>query len=191
MMRKAGKTYITFNKIRLALFVHSYAHFAVTHFLIKKYKINDRLSPKELRKLYYNKYNIPEISRLAKTLNFKYSLLWQSLILDKNQALNKKIKDNEMVEIYLSIENEIIQLAKQKQKKSDYFDPDYESDYAILSVAIERAVGNKLGDMDDDFAFELHEEELRKKYTYWYYKIAYKYKLPTIRITPFILRLIS
>ena len=190
-MGKAGKTYTTFNLARLSLFTRSYAHYYISHYLKTKYKINERLNPKEIRQKYFDKRAIPEISRLAKVLNLSYTLLWKSIILNKYYKISKNEKNNEKIEIYLSIENEIIEVFKEKQNKSDYFDPDYESEFAILSVAIERAVGNKLGDMDDDFAFEFLLEELRKKYNYWYYKVACKYKLPTMRITPFILRLIS
>ena len=190
-MGKAGKTYTTFNRVRLSLFTRSYAHYYISHFLKTKYEINDRLTPKVLRKKYFDKRAIPEISRLAKVLNLSYTLLWKSIIFNKYYKISKNEKNNEKIEIYLSIETEIIEVFKEKQNKSDYYDPDYESEFALLSVAVERAVGNKLGDMDDDFAFELHSDELRKKYAYWYYKITYKYKLPTIRITPFILRLIS
>ena len=190
-MGKAGKTYTTFNRVRLSLFTRSYTHYYISHYLKTKYKINDKLTPKELRKKYFDKRAIPEISRLAKVLNLSYTLLWKSIIINKYYKISKNENDNEKVVIYFSIENEIIELFKQKQNKSDYFDPDYEAEFAIHSVAIERAVGNILGDMDDDFTFELHSQELRSKYTYWYYKVTYKYKLPTMRITPFILRLIS
>jgi len=190
-MRKAGKTYITFNKIRLALFVRSYTHFAIRNYLVTKYKINNKLSPKNLRKQYFNKHAIPDISRHSKVLNLSYAELWKSILLNKTKTVNKKIIDKEKIHVFLAIEHEIIQLAIQKQNKSDYFDPDYESDFALLNVAIERAVGNVLNDIEDDFYFTHQSEELKRKYTYLYYKIAHKYKLPTLRITPFILRLIS
>ncbi|HEX7456710.1 MAG TPA: Maf family protein [Candidatus Nanoarchaeia archaeon] len=45
--------------------------------------------------------------------------------------------------------------------------------------------------IDDDFAFEEQLEELQRKYRRLYYKTAYEYKLPTPRIVPFILRLLS
>ncbi|MEK7570884.1 MAG: hypothetical protein AAB553_01300 [Patescibacteria group bacterium] len=189
----AGKTYTTFNKIRFVLFTRSYAHYFITQYINNKYKINDRLPAKTLQKKYFNKYAVPEISRLAKILNFKYHLLWKSIILNDKPSLSKKVSEKEKVEIYLSVEDEITQLfiQKQKQHESDYVDPDYEGEFALLSMAVERAVGDVLDDIEDDFLFSQKSEELKRKYIYLYYKIAYKYKLPTLRITPFILRLIS
>lgn len=190
-MRRAGTTYTTFNKVRLALFTRSYAHQYISCYLKAKYKINDKLSSKELHKAYFGKRSIPEVQRLAKVLNFNYALLWNSILLDKNQVISKKLSDKDRLDVFLSIENEIKTLAKQKQNKSDYFDPDYDTEFALLSVAIERAVGNALQDIEDDALFDQQSETLKMKYSYWYYKMAYKYKLPTIRITPFIMRLIT
>ena len=189
----AGKTYTTFKKIRFVLFTRSYTHYFISQYIKSKYKINDRLPAKTLQKKYFNKYAIPEISRLAKVLNFKYPALWKSIILNERPALSKKAAEKEKIEIYLSIEDELAQLFRQKQKqhKSDYFDPDYEGEVALLSVAIERAIGDALDNVEDDFAFATQSEELRRKYMYLYYKIAYKYKLPTLRITPFVIRLIA
>jgi hypothetical protein len=189
-MKKAG-TYITYNKVRLALFVHSYAHYAISHHLKTKYKIDERLTPLELRKKYFNKYAIPEISRLSKVLNFNYSPLWKAIVLGKNQALSKEISEKEKIDIFLSIEHELTLLAITKQNKSVFRNPDYESEQALLSTAIERAVGNSLKDIEDDSAFTQQSEELKRRYIYWYYRIACRYKLPTLRIVPFVLRLIA
>jgi len=190
-MEKAGKTYTTFNKVRLSLFIRSYAHYYITQYVRVKHKINDKLTPRELRAKYYDKHAIPEISRLCRVLNLNYASLWKSILLEKKYALNKKIKGKDNIGIFLSVEQEIIALSIAKQNKSDFKDPDYESELAVLSIAIERAVGNDLKDIEDDFDFAQRLEELKKKYNYWYYKVAYKYKLPTLRITPFVVRLIT
>src|SRR5579862_7998511 len=108
-MGKAGKTYTTINRVRLSLFTRSYAHYYISQYLKSKYEIDDKLTPKMLRKKYFDKHAIPEISRLAKVLNLSYTLLWKSIILNKHYAINKNDKSNERVEIYLSIENEIIE----------------------------------------------------------------------------------
>lgn len=188
-MGKAGKTYTTFNKIRLALFIRSYACHVITHYLGTKYKIEVKLKPKELRKK-YSKYALPEVSRLAKTLNLNYGSLWEAIILNKNQSLGKIGDDEKQIRLYLSIEEELISLTKAKQQQSDYTDPDYEEEFGLLTMAIERAIGNALDDIDDDLAFEQQFGELKRKYLYLYYKTAHKYKLPTIRIVPFVMRLI-
>jgi hypothetical protein len=190
-MEKAGKTYTTLKKVRFALFIRSYAHNYISHYLKTKYKIDDRLPSNKLRNAYFNKRTLPEISRLAKVLNFDYVLLWRSMVLNKNQPLNKTIGNREEIKLYLSIESELISLAIAKRKQSDYTDPDYEEEFGILITAIERAIGNALEDIEDDLSFARQSEELNRKYRYLYYKVAYKYKLPTLRITPFILRLIS
>lgn len=190
-MIKAGRKYTTFNKVRLSLFIRSYANHAITCYLRTRHKIDHKLTSGELRKKYSNKHLIPEISRLTKTLNFNYKLLWESIILNKNHTLGKRVKNRGIIKIYLSIENELILLAIAKNNKSNYIDPDYEYESALLSTAIERTVGNALKHIENDLIFEQQFEELLGKYRYLYYKTAYKYKLPTPRIVPFILRLIK
>ena len=189
-MEKA-ETYTTYNKLRLALFVRSYAHYAITRYIKTEYKIDERLTSQELRRKYFNKHVIPGISRLSKVLNFNYASLWKAIILSKNQGLGKNIAEEEKIAIFLSIEHELTQLAITKQNKTDFRDPDYESELALLSVAIERAVGNSLINITNDSVFDQQFEISQKHYLRWYYKVAYTYKLPTTRIVPFILRLIS
>ena len=48
-----------------------------------------------------------------------------------------------------------------------------------------------LSHFKDDNVFDAQLEELQRKYKNWYYATAYRYKLPTSRIIPFILRLIQ
>lgn len=190
-MGKVGK-YTTFNKARLALFTRSYACYIITEYLKAKYKIDNKLTQKELRKKYFSKRVIPEISKLARTLNFEYKLLWQALLFNKNPSLGKKLASFEGIRFYLAVESELVTLATSKRNRSRaFFDPDYENESAMLSIAVERATGNILNDLEDDFVFERQQMELQKVYLRWYYKIAYKYKLPTTRIVPFVLRLIS
>lgn len=57
-----ARKYTIFNKTRLVLFTHSYACYAITYYIKTRYKINDKLTPIELRKKYFNKRIIPEIS---------------------------------------------------------------------------------------------------------------------------------
>jgi hypothetical protein len=185
------KTRITFKKIRLTLFLSSYAYYRISQSIKGKHEIDGKLKPKELRSKYFKKHAIPEISKLSHTLNLPYKPLWESIVLDKTFPLGKKIPDREKVRVYLSIENELIKLVIAKQIKSDYVDLDYELELALLSIAIERAVGNKLIDITNDSVFDQQLDILQKQYLRWYYKVAYTYKLPTTRIVPFILRLIS
>jgi len=188
-MGRAGKTYVTFNKIRLALFIRSYAGYFVTQYIRTRYKIDGKAARKKLRNELFSKRAAPEISRLSKVLNLDYTLLWQSIVLNKAWTLNKKIYDIEKIKVFLAVENEIITLKVKRQDKESLIEEDYE--HATLSPAIERAAGNSLRAIDDDFAFEEQLEELQRKYRLLYYKTAYEYKLPTPRIVPFILRLLS
>ncbi len=186
------KTRLTLKKIRLVLFTRSYANYRVSQEIKRKYKLDNKLTPKELRMNYFKKRAIPEIARLSHALNLAYNPLWGSLLLNKTPPLNKKMPDSEKIKAYLAIERELILLSEtKKNKSSQFFDPDYDQEFAILSVAIERAVGNKLIDIEDDSAFGHQQEILQKLYLRWYYKVAWKYKLPTTRIVPFVIRLIS
>lgn len=190
-MGKVAKRYTTYNKIRLSLFIRSYAYHHIAQHVRRTYKINERLTSKELKSKYFSKSTIPEISKLARVLNLNYLLLWKSILLNQKRAVGKNLVNKEKVRIFLSIEEEIISLAIAKQNKFQFRDPDYKSELALLSIAVERAVGNALRDIEDDAIFEQSLAELKKKYTYLYYKTTCTYKLPTLRITPFILRLIS
>ena len=188
-MGRAGKTYVTFNKLRLALFIRSYAGCLVTQYIRTKYKIDGKSYKKELRSKFKNKRSIPEISKLAKLLSFNYTLLRKWVVLDKTCALSKKISAEDKIKVFLSVERELTTLKAVEQDKESLIDKDYES--ATLISAIERAAGNSLRDIDDDFVFEEQLEELQRKYRRLYYKTTYEYKLPTLRIIPFILRLLG
>lgn len=181
----------SYNKARLSLFIRSYAAYSISCYIRNKYKVNDDQASIQLKKRFSTKRSIPEITRLSRVLNFDYQLLWQFIIMGKTFRLNSKVKASDEIKVYLDIENELILLAIAKQNRSNYADPDYESEFSLLSVAIERSAGNKLKDMEDDYSFGQQCEELQRQYIYGYYKTAYRYKLLTIRIVPFVLRLIS
>ncbi len=186
------KARLTFKKIRAALFVRSYARYRIAQGIREKYKLDDKLTVEELRKKYFKKRAIPEIAKLSRTLNLAYKPLWESIILEKIPTLNKRMPDRDKIKAYLAIESELIALSVAKISRSNYFfNPDYDDESAILSIAIERAVGNKLINIEDDSVFNHQQEILQKLYLRWYYKMAWKYKLPTTRIVPFVLRLIS
>ncbi|MFH1536023.1 MAG: hypothetical protein ABIC96_03070 [Patescibacteria group bacterium] len=104
-------------------------------------------------------------------------------------SLTKYLVPKEKMLVYLEIEHEIINLTLEKQDKENTAFEDY--DKAIMEPAIERVAGNRLKNIEDDKVFDTQLEELKRKYQNWYYATAYKYKLPTSRIIPFILRLIQ
>lgn len=191
-MAEITKARLTFKKIRLALFVRSYANHRIAQGIRKKYRLDNKLTVRELRQGHFSKRVIPEIARLSQALNLAYKPLWESIVLEKISVLNKKIPDKEKIAVFLAIESELITLSDAKiNRSSSFFDPDYEDEFAILSIAIERTVGNKLVNIEDDSIFNHQQEILQKLYFRWYYKVAWKYKLPTTRIVPFVLRLIS
>ena len=185
------KSRLTFKKIRLSLFLRSYAYYRISQGIKENYKFDSKLKPKELRKKYFNKKAVPEISRLSRALNLPHKPLWESVLLDKPFPLVNKMPDRERIKIYISIEQELISLSIAKQSRSDYTDPDYDFEFAFLSIAIERAVGTRLINIRNDSVFDNQLEILQKLYRGWYYKVAWKYKLPTTRIVPFVWRLIS
>ncbi|MBU2632600.1 hypothetical protein KKG52_02680 [Patescibacteria group bacterium] len=190
-MTGASKTRLTFKKIKLALLVRSHTSYRISREIVEKHKLDKKLNSKELQKKYLSKKAIPEISRLSYALNLPYKPLWKAIVLKKFQSLSRRALDKEKIKIYLAIENELIFLSIARNNKSYFKDSDYEEEFALLSMAIERAAGNSLKEIKDDFIFSKQLEVLQRKYTYWYYKTAYRYKLPTIRIVPFILRLIK
>lgn len=91
--------------------------------------------------------------------------------------------------IYLETEKELTKLVEERLDEYSTAKEDYQNQ--LLYPAIERAVGNLLADVDNDSEFQGLFDEKTKSATYIYYKVAYKYKLSTIRIVPFILRLIG
>ena len=181
---------LTFNKIRLLIFIQSYPFFRISQEIKKKYKFDKNLKPQALKKQYFNKKVIPEISKLSKVLNLSYKNLWKAIVMDKTFSLSNRLAERQKIKVYLSIESELIQLTVAKQDRTDHTNPDYD-DFQFLSLAIERAVGNRLINTKSDAIFEQQSEILQKSYLNWYYQVGWKYKLPTMRIVPFVLRLIS
>ncbi len=168
---------ITYNRIRLALFLRSYG----AHTILNRFK---------------NKPNYRIVSRLSNILNLDIHLLNRFFSsgayprgLPNLNSLTKYIVPKEKMLVYLEIEWEIINLTLEKQDKENTTLEDY--DKAIMEPAIERVAGNHLKNIEDDKVFDDQLEELQRKYQNWYYATAYKYKLPTSRIIPFILRLIQ
>ena len=76
-----------------------------------------------------------------------------------------------------------------ERKERGTFDLDeYES--ALLEPAIERVVGEDLSDIENDREFDTQLAVFKTLYRHWYYQTARKYRLPTLRIIPFLLRLL-
>jgi len=94
-----------------------------------------------------------------------------------------------LLKIYLEIEKELRNVVDEKLDEYSTAKEDYQRQ--LLLPAIERAAGNSLRKIEDDRKFEIKLGERIKEYGNIYYKVAYKYKLPTMRIVPFLLRLIT
>lgn len=163
-----------FSTIRFSLFTKSYAGFRIATFiknsqekkiLIKNLSCALLLDEKQLKCFILHKTCVKRFNKIK--------------VLDPE--ITKKIA------VYTQIETELITLSQEKSNKSDFAE-EYEYGEGLLSPAIERVAGNSLENIKDDYKFEEKMPDQVNKYRNWYYDIAYKYGLPTLRIAPFILR---
>lgn len=135
------------------------------------------------------------IERLGEILRFEKKdlscfILHTSCCRKFKAEIQKRVKNDKEVIIYLQIENELITLTKEKEEIEDPETEDY-NERALLSTAVERVVGNSLSYIKTDSWFDKRLLMASQKYNHWYYKIVDKYKLPTMRIIPFLLRILS
>ena len=91
--------------------------------------------------------------------------------------------------MYVRIEKELVSLISERKERG-MFDLD-EYEYALLEPATERVVGEDLSDIGNDREFDRQLMIYKSLYQHWYYQTAAKYKLPTLRIIPFLLRLVK
>jgi len=165
-----------FETTRFALFTKSYAGYYFTQ------RIKESKDPGALTK------------KLAKSLLFKEALLLYFLSPKySKREVNKIIKgttdDKNKIKIYLKIEKQLTLLIQAKSEKESYVLEEYE--YALLAPAIERVAGDSVSNIKSDTRFERELTERRRIYNQWYYSVARKYRLPTLRIIPFLSRLIK
>jgi len=92
------------------------------------------------------------------------------------------------LKVYLEVEKELSKLLEEKLDEYSTALEDYQGQ--LLCPAVERAVGNLLENINDDIQFQKLTEEKFKSSFRIYYKVAYKYGLPTMRVVPFVLRLL-
>ena len=163
-----------FSTIRFSLFTKSYAGFRIATFiknsqekkiLIKNLSHALLLDEKQLKCFILHKTCVKKFNKIR--------------VLDPKMA--KKIN------VYTRIEKELIALSQEKSNKSDFAE-EYEYGEALLNPAIERVAGDSLDNIRSDHKFEEEIPVQINKYRNWYYDIAYKYGLPTLRIAPFVLR---
>lgn len=175
------KKRITYNRIRLALFLHSHCAYVISsHCRVKS----------EQHK------NARFISRLSQVLDLDVNLLKGYFILGKYSRVIPKprgkikyIVERQRILIYLEIEKEIISIIVEKKDSQGTAVEDYHR--ALLEPAIERVAGNHLKNIKNDYEFDLQLPKLTKKYCRYYYTVARKYNLPTPGLTPFVTRLIN
>ena len=116
-------------------------------------------------------------------------LLFHKTCQEKFTKLSGKLaQSDEVLNAYLRIEHHLIYLITNRDDPDGMIIEDYQ--FALLSPAIERAAGDSLTDIQTDAKFNQKLYEFKQVYFRWYYSTAYKYKLPTLRIVPFLLRLL-
>jgi len=120
--------------------------------------------------------------RIAKILLLKPTTAVS--IADSNSILRHDGK----LSVYVRIEHKLIQLIKERKNRGNFDLIEYE--YALLDPAIERVIGEDLSDIENDKEFDEQLMTFKTIYISWYYQTAAKYRLPTLRIIPFLLRLL-
>lgn len=161
-----------YDQIRFFLFVNSYSGKKISS------RLKEELEGEKLTGV---------IKRLANVLDFKYHQIADFVIFGL-RPIPPYHRLPTSLKIYLEIEKELVKLSGEKLDEYSTALEDYQRQ--LLYPAIERAVGNFLENIEDDKKFQKLLEEEIKSATNTYYKVAYKYKLPTLRIVPFIMRII-
>lgn len=162
-----------YNKVRFFLFCNSYSGKKIATCLKGNYK------GRNLTKV---------IKRFSVVLGFKHTQTGNYILIDiKPKSPYRRFPYS--LKTYLEIEKELTLLTEEKLDEYSTAKEDYQR--RLLSPAIERAAGNSLINVKNDQKFNKKLKEKIKRYTNIYYKVAYKYKLPTIRIVSFLLRLIG
>lgn len=105
-MKAAGKhKYDTYRKIRLGLFIRSYVGYSICNYIKTKHKIDGNLSTSQLQEQFYGKRIIPEISRLSRTLNLNYQLLWRFVVLNRINFRTRHDKQLALSRVYSTLKN--------------------------------------------------------------------------------------
>ncbi len=161
-----------YQEVRFYLFANSYSGKAIVTFIREKYK---------RKRLNY------VVKRLSSVLGFNYKQTKRLIIFELIPDCPYKRLPNKL-KIYLEIEKELTTLVQEKLDEYSTALEDYQRQ--LLAPAIERAAGNLMIEIEDREFDKTLEIQIRK-YSHIYYRTAYKYKLTTLRVVPFILRLIS
>lgn len=157
---------MSYNQIRTCLFTKIYAYTVFQEYIVEA----KRKDKQKLRR------------RIAKMLLLKPHTTMSTV--DCNSIIHHDGK----LSVYVRIEHELTLLTKERNKRG-YFDL-IEYEYALLDPAIEHVVGEDLCSIENDKEFDMQLAKFKTIYRNWYYQTAVKYKLPTLRIIPFLLRLL-
>lgn len=168
-----------YESVRFFLFSNSYSGQLIFQYFRKKYKSKKFLKSKKLAR---------EIKHLSRILFFSNKNLMMFFIFNIKPKCPLK-RTPSQIKIYLEIEKELSRVANEKLDEHSTAKEDYQRQ--LLHPAMERVAGNSLGKIKDDYEFDTMLAIRINDYGKIYYKVAYKYKLPTIRIVPFLLRLIN
>lgn len=161
-----------YEEVRFFLFANSYSGNKIASHLKSGYKRSKLLKVGK---------------SLSIVLRFKYKKVTDFVLFDiKPKCPYQRLP--KFLRIYLEVEKELLKLSEEKLDEYSTASEDYKRQ--LLFPAVERAAGNSLGKIKDDHEFDTRLGTQINEYRNIYYKIAYEYRLPTIRIVPFILRLI-
>jgi hypothetical protein len=163
----------SYNEIKFFLFTNSYSGGRISIYLKEGFK---------------GKKLIKAIKKLSAILNIKYRQTANFITSGvKPTCPYQRLPGS--LKIYLEVESELAKLSEEKLDKYSTALEDYRR--KLLYPAIERACGNLLEDVGNDYIFQKLLEEKSKSAVHIYYKVVSKYGLPTIRNIPFVLRNIS
>jgi len=157
---------MSYKRVRAYLFTKTYAYTVFQDYI-------DKAKRKEKQKLR---------KHLSKVLLLK---LFATKITDVRPLLRR----NGKLSVYIRIEKELIRLMKERKERGQFDLVEYE--YSLLEPAIEHVAGEDLADIESDREFDGQLQRFKTLYMSWYYQIAAKYRLPTLRIIPFLIRLIK
>jgi len=156
--------HMSYKQVRAYLFSKSYAY-TVFRECINTAKLKDK------RKL---KTRIRRILLFGRKNNFS--------------NIRSMVQKDKKLSVYIHIEKELTRLVKERKERGTFDLEEYE--YALLNPAIERIAGASLAEIEDDRTFDTELIARMALYQRWYYQTAAKYRLPTLRIIPFLLRLL-
>jgi len=164
-----------YNTERYFLFTHSYSGKAIAEHITKRCKDDAARFEKEAH-------------LLAKVLRFRHADLKKFILYPITPDVSIKIMRHDFL-AFLELERELECIASEKLDEYSTAKEDYQRQ--MLTPAIERAARNALAEIDDDSEFQNKIQEKIQEHGRIYYKVARKYRLPTMRIVPFLLRLIA